>query len=112
MAAVEPVADRFGHGVGLVPHDRVPEYPAVLLQGGRDPPGQADPTALLEGYRAAAQTLAELARASAIRAQAAEIITEPVKPAVDEMWAALRPLLEQVAVVERAWNALAQLGAG
>ena len=42
MPAVEPVADRFGHGVGLVPHDRVPQNPAVILQRERHPPGQAE----------------------------------------------------------------------
>jgi hypothetical protein len=42
MPAVEPVADRFGHGVRLVPDDRVPQNPPVLLQGERDPPGQAE----------------------------------------------------------------------
>ena len=42
MPAVEPVADRFGHRVGLVPHDRVPEDPPVVLERERDPPGQAE----------------------------------------------------------------------
>ena len=42
MPAVEPVADRLGHRVGLVPDDRVPQDPPVLLQRERDPPGQAE----------------------------------------------------------------------
>ena len=42
VAAVEPVADGFGHGVGLVPDDGVAEDPAVVLEGEGDPPGQAE----------------------------------------------------------------------
>src|SRR6185437_5138536 len=42
VSAVEPVGDRFGHGVGLVPDDRVADDPAVVLQGEGDSPGQAE----------------------------------------------------------------------
>ena len=42
VAAVEPVADGLGHGVGLVPDDGVAEDPPVVLEGERDPPGQAE----------------------------------------------------------------------
>ena len=42
VPAVETVADRLGHRVGLVPDDRVAEDPAVVLQRERDPPGQAE----------------------------------------------------------------------
>jgi len=42
VAAVHPVADRFGHGVGLVPDDGVADDPAVVLEGERDPPGQPE----------------------------------------------------------------------
>ena len=42
VAAVEPVADGLGHGVGLVPDDRVAQDPPVLLEGERDPPRLAE----------------------------------------------------------------------
>jgi hypothetical protein len=42
VAAVETVAHRLGHGVGLVPDDRVAHDPAVVLERERDPPGQAE----------------------------------------------------------------------
>ena len=42
VPAVHPVADGFGHGVGLVPDDRVADDPPVSLQGEGDLPGQAE----------------------------------------------------------------------
>jgi hypothetical protein len=42
VAAVEPVTDRFGHGVGFVPDDRVAQDPPVVLEGEGRPPRQAE----------------------------------------------------------------------
>ena len=62
----------------------------------------------LQSYRAAASRLADVARASA--EQAARTATVD-KAAIDELWMALRPVLEQVESVERTWNALALFAA-
>src|SRR5262249_51188408 len=42
IAAVHPVAHGLGHGVGLVPDDRVADDPSVALQGEGYLPGQAE----------------------------------------------------------------------
>ncbi len=52
--------------------------------------------------------MADVARASA--EQAARTATVD-KAAIDELWMALRPVLEQVESVERTWNALALFAA-
>jgi hypothetical protein len=91
---------------------RQPRYGVWRAAGG----GDADDTrvttpTLLEGYREAAQRLAELAQASLERANAVNgklNAPAPLKPTADDLWDALRPLLQQVEVVERTWNALAQ----
>jgi mannose-6-phosphate isomerase-like protein (cupin superfamily) len=94
-------------------HQRLPpRYGVWRVAGGGDPLAVSSPAALLESYRAASHTLAELARASLDRASTADGSAEPVKATVDAMWDGLRPLLEQVTVLERAWNALAQRAAG
>ena len=69
----------------------------------------AAPTAdLLEGYRAAAARLAELARDNAASiASVDDTDAASLKRSIDQLWMRLRPLLQQVEEVERTWNALA-----
>jgi mannose-6-phosphate isomerase-like protein (cupin superfamily) len=83
-----------------------PRYGVWRAAGGGTPSTEAT-SSLLDDYRAAAQTLAELAQANA----ASTVDPSEIKSAVDDLWAGLKPVLEQVAVVERAWNALAQRAA-
>ncbi len=88
-----------------------PRYGVWRAAGGGEPHTQASPTALLQEYQVASQKLAELAQASVERANSADGKIEgpaALKPGVDELWRGLQPLLEQVEVLERAWNALAQ----
>jgi mannose-6-phosphate isomerase-like protein (cupin superfamily) len=84
-----------------------PRYGVWREAGGGEPESPLSTPALLERYRADAQRLAELARANAERADLAASDESAAKPLVDELWEGLRPLLEQVEVVERTWNDLA-----
>lgn len=125
--AVHAVGDRPGViYLSVSPHVE-PTHTLYDLEGERLPPrygswrtaGDCEPTsdlptpALLERYRAAAQTLAELARANLDRANSADLTSTAdvdapaVKPTVDQLWDSLRPLLEHVESVERCWNELA-----
>jgi mannose-6-phosphate isomerase-like protein (cupin superfamily) len=83
-----------------------PRYGTWRAAGGGEPSSELPTPALLKRYRAAAQTLAELAQANVERANA-QIQPDAVKPTVDHLWDTLRPVLEQVEEVERAWNDLA-----
>jgi mannose-6-phosphate isomerase-like protein (cupin superfamily) len=83
---------------------RLPPRYGVWRAAGGGTPSPESTSALQAAYRAAAQTLAELAAANA----ATDAPTEVTKSTVDTQWASLKPVLEQVALVERAWNALAQ----
>src|SRR5450432_263308 len=86
---------------------RLPPRYGVWRAAGGGTSSTETTASLLEDYRAAAQALAELAQASAERANAASDVNPPaLKSTVDDLWAGLKPALEQVAVVERAWNAL------
>jgi mannose-6-phosphate isomerase-like protein (cupin superfamily) len=87
--------------------ERLPPRYGVWRAAGGDVPSSESTSNLLDRYRAASRTLAELAQVSADRAQTAEGAA-PLKAMVDTLWDALRPLLEQVATLERDWNALAQ----
>jgi hypothetical protein len=65
---------------------------------------------LLEHYRAAAQSLADLARANTDQADAtgrSATGSGEIKPAVDQLWQSLKPVLLQVEALEREWNELA-----
>ncbi|HEY3059973.1 MAG TPA: cupin domain-containing protein [Chloroflexota bacterium] len=73
-----------------------PRYGVWREAGGGDPDSDP-PDVLLERYRAAAAQLAALASAN----------TASDATARDDIWATLRPLLEQIEVLEHAWNALA-----
>jgi mannose-6-phosphate isomerase-like protein (cupin superfamily) len=84
-----------------------PQYGVWRAAGGGAPASSVSTSALLDTYSAASQTLANLAQASADRAQASTADPATIKPTVDALWDALRPLLEQVAVLEQDWNALA-----
>jgi mannose-6-phosphate isomerase-like protein (cupin superfamily) len=75
-----------------------PRYGVWREAGGGEPASTENTPVLLERYRAAAATLATLAQANAQSASA-----DP-----DDVWQTLRPLLEQVEHLERAWNSYAQ----
>ncbi|MDQ6670547.1 MAG: cupin domain-containing protein [Chloroflexota bacterium] len=108
---VEPTHTFYGPQGQRLP----PRYGVWRAAGGGDPETPATSATLLEGYREAAHRLAVLAQASLDRVNAADGklgTGVPLKPTVDELWDGLRPLLEQVEVVERAWNALAQRAGG
>ena len=110
---VEPTHTQYGPDGKRLP----PQYGVWRAAGGGEPATSGPTTALLETYRAASEALAELAQANIQRANAAdgrlgaEASPAAVKSTVDDLWTALRPLLEQVEVVERTWNALAQRAA-
>ncbi|HLZ29514.1 MAG TPA: cupin domain-containing protein [Chloroflexota bacterium] len=86
---------------------RLPPRYGVWRAAGGSSPASDSPSAQLATYRAAAQQLAALAQASAAT-PVADVSPEAIKSTVDQLWAALKPVLEQVEVVERTWNALAQ----
>jgi mannose-6-phosphate isomerase-like protein (cupin superfamily) len=76
--------------------------------GGSDASAEVPAADLLERYRAAATSLATLARDNAADIQAIdEADAASRKGSIDRLWARLRPLLQQVEEVERTWNALA-----
>jgi mannose-6-phosphate isomerase-like protein (cupin superfamily) len=75
-----------------------PRYGVWREAGGGEAPGDASRTELHAQYADAAQRLAELAQANATAAATAS---------TDELWSALRPLLQHVEELERTWNALA-----
>jgi len=89
---VEPTHTFYDAGGQRLP----PRYGVWREAGGGDVSTDAHEV-LLERYRAAARVLADLASANAASAATAR----------DEIWASLRPLLQQVEDLERAWNALA-----
>jgi mannose-6-phosphate isomerase-like protein (cupin superfamily) len=92
---------------------RLPPRYGVWRAAGGGTSASDSPSAQLYTYRAAAQTLASLAQASAATAAAAnDVRPEALKSTVDTLWDALKPVLEQVEVVERTWNALAQRASG
>jgi mannose-6-phosphate isomerase-like protein (cupin superfamily) len=101
---VEPTHTFYGPDRQRLP----PRYGVWRSAGGGELPTPVDTITLLQSYHAASQRLAELAQASAQRTNTADIDSASVKSSVDDLWDGLRPLLEQVEVVERAWNALAQ----
>jgi hypothetical protein len=87
-----------------------PRYGVWRAAGGGQPSSGLSAQTLLERYRAAAQSLAELARANTDQADAT--IRSPagggeIKPTVDQLWQSLKPVLLQVEALEREWNELA-----
>jgi mannose-6-phosphate isomerase-like protein (cupin superfamily) len=84
-----------------------PRYGTWRAAGGGEPSSELPTPALSKRYRAAAQTLADRAQANVERANSAELQPDAVKPTIDHLWETLRPLLEQVEELERAWNELA-----
>lgn len=83
-----------------------PRYGVWREAGGGAAPSSESTEALLATYRRAAQRLAELARATAKAAEAANA-AGALKPMVDALWDSLRPTLQQVETLERTWNELA-----
>jgi hypothetical protein len=61
---------------------------------------------LLERYRAAVQSLAELAQANTATVGSATS-SKDIKKTVDQLWEGLKPVLLQVEALEREWNELA-----
>jgi mannose-6-phosphate isomerase-like protein (cupin superfamily) len=83
-----------------------PRYGVWRAAGGGEPRSELPVSALLERYRAAAQSLAELAQANTTQVQTAGE-TSNIKPTIDKLWQSLRPVLLQVEALEREWNELA-----
>jgi mannose-6-phosphate isomerase-like protein (cupin superfamily) len=104
---VEPTHTFYGPGGERLP----PRYGVWRAAGGGTSSTEAT-SSLQAAYRTAAQKLAELAQANATRAAAVNPAATDSKASVDDLWDALRPVLEQVAEVERTWNALAQRSDG
>ena len=99
---VEPTHTNYGaDGQRLPPH-----YGVWRAAGGSDPRSELPASTLLERYRAAAQSLAKLARANAEQADSANGSAE-LKPTIDQLWEGLKPVLLQVEALEREWNELA-----
>jgi mannose-6-phosphate isomerase-like protein (cupin superfamily) len=85
-----------------------PQYGTWRAAGGGEPNSELPAPALVERYSTAARALAELAQANSDCAADAKVDSDAAaKPTVDQLWEALRPLLEQVEDLERAWNELA-----
>ncbi len=99
---VEPTHTNYGaDGQRLPPH-----YGVWRAAGGGDPRSELPASTLLERYRAAAQSLAKLARANTEQADSANASAE-LKPTIDQLWEGLKPVLLQVEALEREWNELA-----
>jgi mannose-6-phosphate isomerase-like protein (cupin superfamily) len=77
-----------------------PRYGVWTEAGGEQPDTSRSAAQLLDAYRAANRRLQELLQSNAD-------IVERDGVAVDDLWAALRPVLEQVRTLEAAWNELA-----
>jgi mannose-6-phosphate isomerase-like protein (cupin superfamily) len=87
-------------------HELSPRYGGWRAAGGGGAATEASTETLLERYRALVTDLAELARQNAAAATATEI-DGPPKAGIDALWSRLRPLLQRLEEVERAWNELA-----
>jgi mannose-6-phosphate isomerase-like protein (cupin superfamily) len=83
-----------------------PRYGVWQAAGGGEPRSELPVSTLLERYRAAAQSLAELAQANTATVGAATS-SKDIKKTVDQLWASLKPVLLQVEALEREWNELA-----
>ncbi len=87
-----------------------PRYGVWRAAGGGDPASDLPTATLLERYRAAAQSLADLTQANTHQADQT-LSTAPdegeIKPTIDQLWQSLRPVLLQVETLEREWNELA-----
>jgi mannose-6-phosphate isomerase-like protein (cupin superfamily) len=85
-----------------------PRYGVWRAAGGGQPASEQPTQSLLERYRAEADKLAALATANTDTAEEPSLTDAvAVKPTIDHLWDRLRPVLEQVEAVERAWNELA-----
>jgi mannose-6-phosphate isomerase-like protein (cupin superfamily) len=90
-----------------------PRYGTWRAAGGGEPNSDVPTPALVDRYYSAARTLANLAQANLERISSSDAIppgdapVSAVKPVVDHLWETLRPVLEQVEGLERAWNELA-----
>ncbi|MBV9326087.1 MAG: cupin domain-containing protein [Chloroflexi bacterium] len=76
-----------------------PRYGVWREAGGGEPSSEAPRAELHAAYTAAARQLADLAQTNAATAQ--------TTTTTDDLWSALRPLLQHVEELERTWNALA-----
>jgi mannose-6-phosphate isomerase-like protein (cupin superfamily) len=85
-------------------------YGVWRAAGGGEPRSELPVNALLERYRAAAHSLAELAQANTAQADATvgtATSSPEIKPTIDQLWQNLKPVLLQVEALERDWNELA-----
>ncbi len=103
---VEPTHTNYGADGQRLP----PRYGVWRAAGGGEPRSGLPTQTLLERYRAAAQMLAELARANTDQADKtvrSATGSGEIKPMIDQLWQSLKPVLEQVEALERDWNELA-----
>src|SRR5436190_5117323 len=90
-----------------------PRYGTWRAAGGGAPTSELPAAALVERYLSAARVLANLAQANLERVSSSNAIppgdasVSAVKSTVDGLWETLRPVLEHVEELERAWNDLA-----
>lgn len=85
-----------------------PRYGVWRAAGGGEARSEVPTAELLERYRSAARSLAQLAQAHAgVEAPLDGDDAAATKATVDRLWASLGPLLQQVETVEQTWNALA-----
>ena len=81
VPAVQPVTNRLGHRVGLVPHDRVTDDPAVVLQRERYPPGQAEEVLSAQAWRGARPGAVRCRHAGRLVCAAGRVGVSEVEPA-------------------------------
>ncbi len=101
---VEPTHTNYDEHGSCLP----PRYGAWREAGGAEPV-QRKPAELLSAYRAEAAQLLALATSNLQAAESAPSVES--KASVDDLWAAVCPVLEQVRRLERAWNDLASVHA-
>jgi mannose-6-phosphate isomerase-like protein (cupin superfamily) len=88
-----------------------PRYGVWRDAGGGEPESTASPTERMAELTAAAERLLQLAsnNLNTVRQTPPQTVEADAKQAIDALWAALVPLLDEVRNLERAWNALALL---
>jgi quercetin dioxygenase-like cupin family protein len=87
-----------------------PRYGVWREAGGGEPESAAPTAEVVDQYRSAAERLVELATTH-LEALGTSAPSEVAKQTIDEWWGTLYPVLEQVRILERAWNELAPRGA-
>jgi mannose-6-phosphate isomerase-like protein (cupin superfamily) len=86
-----------------------PRYGVWRDAGGGEPESTASPAERVEQYAAAAERLLQLAtnNMETLRKLGPHAAEADAKEAIDALWVALFPVLDEVRTLERAWNDLA-----